>query len=145
MEPNKHVYGSECCAAELVPHKETVVKTLPGVTSYFRNTCAKCGKLTHSKLLQVFDSNGIEIKAGDIVECPDLPVGHAERYHAAFDNGWGFEIRDLGNNNVHMYDLAGPYYNIGHYTKHLDKLTDDDLEYYFDTTRGEASKERDGR
>lgn len=38
------------------------------------------------------------------------------------------------------YDLFGPFINIGPYWNHLDKLTDEDLEYYWSTTREEALK-----
>lgn len=87
----------------------------------------------------VFDSNGIEIKHGDIIECPK-EKGTAWHYHVAFLSDGTLEIRDLGANNLDTYCLYGDYFNIGPYWKHLDKLTDDDLEYYFDTTREESEK-----
>lgn len=137
---DKHIYGSECCEAEIVPVPETVVKTSPGVTSYYRGKCAKCEKLTHDKTLKIYDSAGVEIKHGDIVECPDMPIKHACRYHAAYKTDYGFDIRDLGHNNCGMYQIYAPYFTIGHYSKHLDKLSDEDLRYYWNTTREEAGK-----
>ena len=84
-------------------------------------------------MTKILDSNGVEIKPGDIIECPELPTGYAERYHVAYKDGpdYEMEIRDLGNNNVYMYDSNGPFYNIGHFTKHLDKLSSSDLQSYF--------------
>lgn len=79
------------------------------------------------------DSNGVEIRPGDIIECPDVPLDHGERYHVAYKSGQynDMTIRDLGNNNLYMYEINGPYYNIGHFSKHLDKLNENDLDYYF--------------
>ena len=80
---------------------------------------------------KIFDSNGVEIRPGDIVECPGEDLLCAWRYHVCFDDGSGTEIRDLGHNNLGTYDTNGPFYNIGHFSKHLDKLNEYDLDYYF--------------
>lgn len=88
------------------------------------------------------DSNGKLIRHGDILECPDVPIGTACRYHACVAQSKGdgldpddIEIRDIDHNNVNMYDLYGPFYNIGPFWEHLDILCDDDLGYYFNITR----------
>lgn len=82
---------------------------------------------------KIYDSKGIEIKPGDIIECPECGIDNAERYHVCFvDEPDGDpEIRDIVHNNIDAYLLWGPYYNIGHFTKHLDKLSPVDLRYYF--------------
>lgn len=134
------IYGSACCKADLVKLPKTIVKkTEPGVTAYFYNKCFKCNEICDSELLNVFDSFGVEIKHGDIVECPEVDIKSAWRYHAAF-NRYGLEIRDLGHNNIGMYNFHGKYINIGPYYRHLNKLSDEDLEHYWDTNREDAQK-----
>ena len=89
------------------------------------------------------DSNGTPIKVGDIIECPEVPFPeHACRWHACFLNGYNEtpEIRDLGHNNIGMWTCHGPCFNRGPYWRHLDILSDDDLSYYFHTTRELAER-----
>lgn len=136
----KHIRASECCKADFqeVPCRIVYSK---GSTSYYQATCNKCKNYCHTRVIQVFDSDGIEIKAGDIVQnsAYDDPSNLCN-WHASFIGSDGFlEIRDLGHNNTGMYSI-GDYYNKGHYSQHLDKLTDEDLDYYWDTTRKEAEE-----
>lgn len=141
-----HLYGSPCCNAATRSVAEVIVKIAPGCTAYYRDKCVKCGKLCHPKLTNVWDSEGVEILHGDIVECPMLAPGvtfagdHAERWHAARITEYGLDIRDLGNNNSHMYRCWPPYFNRGPYWRHLGMLDDDDLDFYWGTTRAEAEK-----
>lgn len=93
---------------------------------------------------KLYDSNGVEIKHGDIIHTPNQP----ELYHAAYDDGDGLEIRDLWNNNIGMWQLSTPAINIGPYWRnlHLEHgpnnpiISDEDLDHYWDTTREEALK-----
>lgn len=84
---------------------------------------------------EIKDSAGKVVEIGDIIECPEVSLDHAERYHVAFRERYccdgEMEIRDLGNNNVGMYDMNGPFYVIGKWYDHLDKLRNDDLLHYF--------------
>lgn len=139
----KHIYGSDCCKAELESCQAVTKKTGYGLT-YYHNRCLKCGNLCKSFVLQIYDSAGVEIKAGDIIESPEEMENSACRYHAAYLSSGELEIRDLGHNNIYMYKQCGEYFNRGHYSKHLDKLDDEDLEYYWDTTREEAQKLLEG-
>lgn len=124
-------YGSECCAAEYEDTLETVIKTSPGVTSYYRSRCKACGKLCHTKELRRFDSDGVEILPGDLIEVPELGEEHAERWHVCYLDNGDFAVRDLGNNNLYMLDCYEKYYNRGPFWKHLDKVDANDLHYYF--------------
>lgn len=136
LEPQEHVYGSECCGEETERVDLVAINTAPGVTSYYRNRCKSCGKLCHTELIRLADSNGVEVQHGDILEVPELPDWHAERYHAVVRNGVCLDIRDMGNNNRHMYNLSGKFFSIGPYWENLDKVTDEDLEYYWGAVRG---------
>lgn len=84
-------------------------------------------------MTKILDSNGVEIRPGDIVECPEVDKNSAWRYHicSIWRLGDEPEIRDLGHNNLGTYDSVGPFYNIGHFTKHLDKLGNDAIVHYF--------------
>lgn len=137
--PELHIYKSECCLADLQDLPAQIIKkTSPGCTSYYSQKCSKCGKPSHSACVQIFDSDGVEITPVDIVESPDgMPRWHAA--HISRYNG-PLCIRDLNHNNVYMYNIDSKYYNRGPYWKHLDKLTDEDLEHYWNTTREEALK-----
>jgi hypothetical protein len=132
-------FGSDCCGASLIDLPECVqVKIQPGVTDYYYAKCSKCGEMCDSVLVKLWDSNGVEVNHGDILECPDVDLNHGERFHAVVRDKHELEIRDLGNNNVGMWDLHEPVLNIGHYSKNLDKLTDEDLEYYWDAKREDS-------
>ena len=84
---------------------------------------------------EIRDSNGTLIEDMDIIECPEVSLDNACRYHVAYIEDFyksdEIVIRDLGNNNVYMYDQNGPYYVIGKFWDHLDKLNDDDIKYHF--------------
>lgn len=95
------------------------------------------------------DCLGKEIRCGDILMLPSYPEGHGLRYHVCCCSGYGaryadedrLEIRDLGNNNTHMWlGYESEMVNIGPFWEHLDKLSDDDLEYYFNCTRELAER-----
>lgn len=96
----------------------------------------------------VRDSNGRIVEIGDVIECPEVDRNHAERYHVCFHPSYcgydAMEIRDLGNNNLYMYTLHGPYYVIGKWYEHLDKLSDDDLVYYFSDEMAKRIRELSG-
>lgn len=78
------------------------------------------------------DSNGIEIKPGDIIECVDCPDSSGEKYHVCFADRWeDVEIRDLGNNNIGMWQKYSEIKNLGHFSTNAKLLNDVDLEYYF--------------
>lgn len=145
-DKNKELDLSSCCSAPILPlAKQISKKTSPGVTSYYYHTCEKCTQPCHYDTVKIWDCAGDEIKNGDLVEAMDIPAWHAERWHACYleKNEYGqdhLEIRDLGNNNRGMYSLHSEYYTRGHYSNHLDKLSDEDLDYYWNTTREEASK-----
>jgi len=146
MKPNSFILGSPCCRMNLINIAE-IVMIVPGGEQYYRHKCSRCNALCWPMVLRQFDSAGHEIKPGDIIEVPELSpekLGweHAEHYHAVYRSEYngGLEIRDLGNNNIGMYSLYDKYYTIGPYWKHLDKVTDEDLEYYWHTTREEAEK-----
>lgn len=136
-----HVYVSGCCKASTQKIGEVVVKTSPGCTSYFHEQCLECKKPCHTRAHRIFDSDGVEIKSGDLVECPNEPEDHACRWHIAYMDGDWLDIRDLGHNNCHMYSICGPYYNRGHYSQYPGKLDADDLEYYFDIPKQEPESE----
>lgn len=141
--PELHIYVSECCKAPLVKlEREVVKKTSPGVTSYYQQNCSKCNQPSHAYKSKIFDSAGVLIEPVDIVECPTMPLNHSCRWHAAHwcDSRGGIDIRDLGCNNCGMYSIEAPYYTRGPYWLHLDKLSDEDLLHYWDTTREEALK-----
>lgn len=95
-------------------------------------------------MIKIHDSNGTEINPGDIIECPECPVDSAGRYHVCFASGPEHEpeIRDVEYNNIDAYLLWGRFYNIGHFTKHLDKLSNIDLGYYFGIDMDKARANR---
>lgn len=132
------MYVSPCCKAQCSELEDVIISSdEPGVTSYYRNRCDKCLKPCHLQLDRMFDSDGIEIKHGDLVECTSEPIDCAWRWHAACkSHEYGLEVRDLGHNNIGM--LSSPFYCRGPYWRHLDKLSDEDLEYYWGTNRRDA-------
>lgn len=80
------------------------------------------------------DKNGVPIFPGDILE--NIDSTSPWRYFACFVSGPyddRIEIRDFNANNIGMCDLGvgGDVVNIGHFSKHLDILSNDKLEYYF--------------
>ncbi len=127
----KHLYKTDCCGVEA----EYIL-----VKDRCELPCSKCDKWARGDLCRVWDSLGIEILPGDIIQSIGMPDWHAEKYHVAFTGWFGhFEIRDKGNNNLGMYNIDGPYINIGHYSMHLDVIIrQEDLDHYWDTTMEEA-------
>lgn len=85
----------------------------------------------------------VSFKPGDILMNPLFDKDHAEKYHAVFTRKYGdetvVEVRDMGNNNLYMY-IGWDLVNLGPYWKNLDIVDDDDLRYYWRTTRKEALK-----
>lgn len=134
----KLIYASECCAAETEPIKELIVKPNAWETRYYHERCSHCGNPCWTVVVKCFDSAGAEVLPGDVVEDVTVPEYHAERWRAVYKKGLGLEMRDLGNNNVGFPDCE--MYTRGPYWRHLDKLNDDDLEYYWNTTREQAWK-----
>lgn len=120
-------YASECCGKPCVEVPEQVVKTSPGVTSYYRYRCFGCGKLCDTVLHRLWDSDGVEVLEG-LLETPDNGFWD---WHAVYREGHELVIRDLNANNVQMWDF--PAYYRGHYSEHRDKLSDDDVKYYWGT------------
>lgn len=141
LRPNKdrQDWASPCCRARCneVPQIEVVS---PGSRAIFAHRCARCGEYVWPVMIRLWDSFGKRIKAGDVIEATDCPIDHAERYHAVYRRGIGLEIRDLGCNNVGMWALYRTIRTLGPYWKNLDKLSGNDLEYYWNTTREEAMK-----
>lgn len=78
---------------------------------------------------EIKDSNGKTIEDGDIIECPEEDINSARRYHMASIPTYSdsLEIRDLGHNNLDSYKWSGPYYVIGKFWEHLDKLRSEEL------------------
>ncbi len=124
-------YGSECCGARYVTIPEMVIKPSLGVTCYYTSRCEECGKPCHAKELRRFDSSGVEILPGDLIEVPELGEGHAEHWHICYLDDGDYAIRDLGNNNLYMLDCYDEYFNRGPFWRHLDKVDYGDLQYYF--------------
>lgn len=134
----RHEYKSSCCLAEM-KESPMVVRTGPeaGTTHYYYKSCQKCGQPCHSVLTRLWDSAGVEVKPGDILENPDKPDWMCDRYHAVYTEADGsLEVRDLGGSNVGMYNIEGPYFNIGHYTKHLDKVSQENIDYFWPKEEG---------
>ena len=78
------------------------------------------------------DSNGKEIKPGDIIEAVDCPEGSGEKYHVCFADRWGdVEIRDLGNNNLYAWQQYNVIKNLGHFSANAKLLNYEDLEHSF--------------
>ncbi len=82
------------------------------------------------------DKTGAPILPGDILQSTDEAT--PESYFVCFvrsidDMDLTAEIRDLTNNNLYTCELGrdGDVINIGHFSKHLDLLSNDDLKYYF--------------
>lgn len=137
MNEELHIYVSPCCKVECAKIRDAPVirKDSPGVTTYYYDQCTACNGLCHPVVDKIYDSSGVEVKIGDIVECPRVSEDHSSRWHAAYEEYGHICIRDLGHNNSGMYQIDGPYYTRGHYSKHLDKLDDDDLDYYWGVKR----------
>jgi len=138
----KSTLVSECCSAPTTEIEEIIKYPSPGVTAYYRKSCDKCHKECHIITSNLFDSNGKEVFHGDIIECPDYPENHAQRWHAVYEkiNEYGqrdLQTRDLGCNNLGMC-FGEECYTRGRYWKNLDILSDDDLDYYWNTTRAAA-------
>lgn len=77
---NRKDYASTCCAARLRSCGEVEVLLRGGGAEYYRHTCSKCGELSRGKLVRLFDSNGVECRAGDLIECPNIqPSDHGAR------------------------------------------------------------------
>lgn len=130
----KTLYGCPDCGVGTIEIPCQIVKD-GGCTRYYRNRCSRCDILCHPIKVKMWDSAGNEIKIGDLLECPNERLDGACRFHAVFPYQAGMEVRDLGCNNVEMYAISAPYYTIGHHSLHLDKLTDDDLDYYWGEKR----------
>lgn len=124
-------YLSECCYANTTFLDETIIKkTAPGVTSYYYEKCLKCSEPCHTRTVRMWDSDGTEIKPGDIIECTSYSRDHACRWHIAYIDHGNLTVRDLGHNNVGMLD--SPYYNRGHYKNHPTEIfSEEDKDYYF--------------
>lgn len=134
MSEPKQEFCSPCCGTPVTPlDQEEIVRTSYS-TEYYRDKCDKCGALCWPLLYKLWDSAGKEFSVGDIMQCP----GNRPEYHAVIKDGYGLEIRDLVANNVYMWDP--PLVNIGPYWEHLDKVSDEDLEHYWQTTREEAER-----
>lgn len=136
--PKEHILGSHCCEAPTHGIERVEEKQTYG-TAYYYHRCEKCGKPCARKLLRLFDCAGFEVLPGDVVECPAVPENHSGRYHCVRMTSRGLDLRD-GNNNCGMYDMDGDYFTRGPYWMNLDKLSDDDLDYYWHTTRKKAEK-----
>lgn len=129
-DPEYHQMGSRCCGAEVEKLLYALVQKRRDGTSYYYHQCSSCKKPCWTTPIRIWDSAGVEIKDGDILECPE-DKGLATEYHAVTKDGHGLDIRDLGHNNTAMYLSSGKYFTRGNYKKHLDKLSDEDLVYYF--------------
>lgn len=82
------------------------------------------------------DYDGHEIRCGDVVvEALSDPDMAPWRWHVCViaHNGKDLELRDLNANNIGM--AYGKLLNRGPYWKHLDKLSDADLDYHFGANR----------
>lgn len=82
------------------------------------------------------DKTGAPILPGDILQSTDETI--PETYFVCFvrsieDIDLTAEIRDLNNNNLYTCALGkdGDVVNIGHFSKHLDLLSNEDLKYHF--------------
>lgn len=82
------------------------------------------------------DKTGTPIFPGDILQSTHEAT--PETYFVCFvrsveDMGLTAEIRDLNNNNLYTCALGkdGDVVNIGHFSKHLDLLSNEDLKYHF--------------
>jgi len=127
---------SECCRADTTPIDEVVQKQ-PWGESHYHVRCSNCKNPCHTKVVQMFDSAGVEIVSGDILEATDCGPC-SPQWHAVYIEYGELTIRDLGNNNVAMWDE--PIYTRGPYWRHLDKLNDEDLEHYWNSNRNAALK-----
>lgn len=132
----KTEYGSICCRVNTTTIKPVIVATSKSSKHYYYSMCNNCDALTERIIINAYDSNNNKIEVGDILEVYELPIDHAEKYHAVFlDENNGLEIRDLGCNNVHSLDLYKKVFTLGHFSKHLEKVSDEDLFYYWNTKR----------
>lgn len=87
-----------------------------------------------SKDNPLLDSQGNKIRPGDILQSTyaNLEPTYFVCFIPEYDLG-SIEIRDLNNNNLGTCNLGtgGDVINIGHFSKHLDKLNNEDLTNYF--------------
>lgn len=141
----KQIYISECCGSETTKCETKIVDNGRGSTRYYRDTCNKCGAHCHPVLGSLYDSFGSRFLPGDILEVIEDPRGSAWTHNAVFrdnksERAIGLEIRDLNANNVGMWCMGAPIRNRGPYWQNLDILSDDDLSWYFGSTREEAEE-----
>lgn len=127
---------SLCCSADLENLAEPIIERKATRLTYYYHRCFYCKELTRTKDVQLFGSDGVEVMPGELLFCPE--ADEPWQYHAVYLEGGELVIRDLNANNV--YTWTDPCYSAGPYWRHLDKLTDDDLAYYWNTTRAAAER-----
>jgi len=134
----KREHKSHCCLADTIGLDEVAVVGVGLLSQHYTHKCTKCGKFCHEIMTRAWDSNGVEIKSGDLLECPDTIGG--ERYHICCPDqcaSGGIEIRDLGNNNLDMYLCHPITVNLGPHSKNKDIFTsngyiyEDEIRSYF--------------
>lgn len=130
---------STCCFAEYWETDCVKVPTSYGC-HYFYARCCLCKNYCDTGLARLWDSFGTEIMRVDIIEMCDEPEDSGQKYQAAYASNGMLEIRDLGNNNVAMLLGYGRFKTLGPFWDNMDKLNDEDYQYYWKVNKKIALK-----